>query len=73
MATKKSWAELSPTQQRLIITGAVIEGVLTAIALADLIRRPADCVRGPKPLWALGLFVQPVGPIAYFAVGRRGM
>jgi hypothetical protein len=28
-------------------------------------------VRGPKGLWALGCFVQPVGPIAYLTLGRR--
>lgn len=72
MAQKKSWSDLTPTQQRLILAGAVLEGVLTTIALVDLVRRPADLVRGPKALWALGVFVQPVGPIAYFTLGRRG-
>ena len=72
MAQKNSWSDLTPSQQRLVIAGAVVEGVLTTIALVDLVRRPADLVRGPKALWALGLFVQPVGPIAYLALGRRG-
>ena len=70
MAKKKAWRELTPTQQRVIIAGAVVEAVLTTVALIDLVRRPADQVRGPKALWALGMFVQPVGPIAYFAFAR---
>jgi len=67
---KKPWSELTPTQQRLIVAGAAVEVVLTTAAFVDLVRRPAQCVRGPKALWALGLFVQPVGPLAYFMLGR---
>ncbi len=44
---------------------------MTAVALRDLARRPAEGVRGPKALWAVACFVQPVGPVAYLAVGRR--
>lgn len=50
---------------------AAVEVVLTTVALVDLARRPAEQVRGPKPVWALGCFVQPVGPIAYLLLGRR--
>lgn len=70
MTKRKSWADLTPTQQRVIVAGAIAEGVLTTLALIDLARRPATSVRGPKAPWALGVFVQPVGPIAYFALGR---
>jgi hypothetical protein len=48
-----------------------VELALTATALVDLAKRPAAQVRGPKPLWALGCFVQPVGPVAYLTLGRR--
>ena len=51
--------------------GTAIEVVLTTVALADLARRPRTQVRGPKPLWVLGCIVQPLGPIAYLAIGRR--
>ena len=67
---KRKWSDLSPAQQRMIVVGAAIEIVLTTAALVDLARRPATGVRGPKLLWALGCFVQPVGPVAYLAVGR---
>ncbi len=71
---KKKWSEMSSGQQALVVAGATVEIALTAIALVDLARRPSEQVRGPKPLWALGVFVQPVGPISYFAFGiRRGM
>jgi hypothetical protein len=66
------WSELSRTQQRLIIAAAVAEGALKAAMLADLARRPADRVRGPKWVWAASAAVNSAGlvPIAYFVRGR---
>jgi hypothetical protein len=69
---RRRWSELSSGQRAGIVAGAAVELVLTTVALVDLARRPADQVRGPKGLWALGCFVQPVGPVAYLAFGRRG-
>lgn len=71
MRQSKRWDDLSSEQQTAIVLGSIIEVVLTTAALIDLARRPADLVRGPKWAWAAGSFVQPVGPIAYFAFGRR--
>lgn len=71
MRSSKRWSELSGTQQAAILVAASIELALTATALVDLVRRPAAEVRGPKGLWALGVFVQPVGPIAYLTYGRH--
>jgi hypothetical protein len=65
------WSELSRNQRAAIIAGSAVEIVLTTAALVDLARRPRAQMRGAKPLWALGCFVQPVGPIAYLAWGRR--
>jgi hypothetical protein len=71
MRQSKRWDDLSSEQQTKIVVGSIIEVVLTTAALIDLARRPADLVRGPKWAWAAGAFVQPVGPVAYFAFGRR--
>ena len=54
-----------------MVVGAVVELVVTSIALRDLTRRPASAVRGPKMLWRLGLLVQPVGSPLYLLFGRR--
>lgn len=62
---------MSAGQRAAIVAGAAVEVVLTATALVDLARRPTAQVRGPKAVWALGCFVQPVGPVAYLAFGRR--
>jgi Phospholipase_D-nuclease N-terminal len=67
---KRKWADLSAAQRRAVYAGGAVEAVLTSMALRDLARRPAVEVRGPKALWVLALFVQPVGPLAYFIAGR---
>lgn len=71
MARKKTWAELSSTQKRVVVVAGVVEVAMTLAAWRDLATRPASTVRGPKPAWALAVLVQPVGPVAYFALGRR--
>jgi hypothetical protein len=71
MAQKKRWSEYSPVAKTAIVVGAVAEAVVTVVALRDLIRRPADDVRGSKLLWVLGCFVQPIGPLLYLRVGRH--
>ena len=71
VASNKRWSDLTRTQQGLIIAAGAVELVLTVTALVDLARRTADQVRGPKPLWVLSCFVQPVGPLAYLVLGRR--
>ena len=71
ITTQKRWSDLSRGRQIAIIAGGVAEVAMTAAALTDLARRPAAQVRGPKVLWALSFVVQPFGPIAYRALGRR--
>jgi hypothetical protein len=71
MPTNKRWNELTSRQQTAILVLASVELALTATALVDLARRPAAQVRGPKALWAIGCFVQPIGPIAYLTLGAR--
>ena len=69
--TRLRWDELPRWQQTGIVAISAIEIVLTTKAAVDLVRRPRGRVRGPKTLWALGLTVQPFGPIAYLTLGRR--
>ena len=71
---KKRWADLSPRTRRLVVIGGAVDGVLTIAALLDLLQRPADEVRGPKPVWAAAIVVvNSVGalPLTYFAYGRK--
>jgi hypothetical protein len=69
--SKKKWSDLTLVQRRIIYVAGAAELVATAAALRDLDRRPADQVRGPKAAWVVAFFVQPLGPLAYFAAGKR--
>lgn len=69
--SNKKWSDFTPAQQALLLTLISVELSLTATAAVDLARRPAAEVHGKKGLWALVLFVQPVGPIGYLWTHRR--
>ncbi|MFC7550950.1 PLDc N-terminal domain-containing protein [Plantactinospora sp. GCM10030261] len=69
--TRRAWRDLPRWQRTGLLVLGPVELVLTAVAAADLARRPQRSVRGPKGLWWLGIFVQPVGPVAYLRWGRR--
>lgn len=60
------WSRVLP----LLLPLVVLQLALLVIALRDLSRRAST--RGPKWLWVLViLFVNILGPILYFALGRR--
>ncbi len=71
MATKKKWSELSGRSRKLITVTGVIEVALLVATLVDIKRRPADQIKGSKRLWTALAFVNIIGPLAYFAFGRR--
>jgi len=48
-----------------------VQVALLAAALVDLRRRPADQINGSKAVWSAVAFVNFLGPLAYFAFGRR--
>ena len=71
MAKKKTWNELTPAQKTGVgVLGTVQLGLLIA-AQVDLTRRTAEQVNGPKPMWRALTLINFVGPLAYFAFGRR--
>ena len=69
--TRKRWGDLSPAQQRALLTMGVITSVWQLAMLWDLWQRPASQVRGSKRRWVLASFVRPLGQIAYYGWGRR--
>lgn len=68
---RRRWNELTNGEKTAILVAASVQISLAATAWVDLARRPAAQVRGPKPLWAVAIAVNVVGPISYFTVGRR--
>ena len=65
------WANLSESQRRLLMAAAAAEASLKIAALIDIQRRPADQIRGPKAFWRAAMVVNLLGPLSYFAVGRK--
>ena len=72
MATR--WSDLSESSRRLIIAAAIGEAVLKTAVLIDIRRRPASQIRGSKRMWIVAAVLvnsAGVGPLSYFAFGRR--
>lgn len=79
-----AWAGLSPEARRRVIIQAVVHVLLVVLAFRSLSKQSEANLRGPKPLWR-GVIpasivslkggntsgVVPIGPVLYFAVGRR--
>jgi phospholipase D-like protein len=68
---KKRWSEMSGPQRALVALAGFVQLSLLSAALLDLRRRSADQVNGSKRLWAAISFVNFVGPLSYFAFGRK--
>ena len=70
-SSKKRWSDLSGEQRTAVVGAGVVQFCLLGAALLDLWRRPSAAVNGSKAVWAAVSFVNFVGPVAYFAFGRR--
>lgn len=67
----RRWSDLSERQRQAITVASVAQVALATVAWLDLARRPADQVKGRKGAWAAAIAVNFLGPICYFAFGRR--
>jgi hypothetical protein len=68
---KRGLRDLSRPEQAVLAAAVAVQFGLLGAALRDLRRRPARKVRGDKRLWVAASFVNYVGPVAYFAYGRK--
>jgi hypothetical protein len=62
---------MTPRQRGTVVAGGLIQLLLQWAALRDLRRRRPEDVRGPRWAWVAVTFVNTIGPLAYFALGRR--
>ena len=69
---KKRWVDFSRSEQAGIVVLAAVQVGLLAAALWDLAHRGADEVRGDRRMWTGLVFVNWIGPLAYFGIGRKG-
>lgn len=67
----KLWENLTDTQKTAVLVSISVQVSLLLTALADIYRRPVEEIRGNKWTWVVLSFVNFVGPISYFAFGRR--
>ena len=70
---RKRWSDLSRPQRVVIVVAGVFEAVAKVVMLVDLRRRPAEQIRGPKPLWAATALINTAGlaQVGYFVIGRK--
>lgn len=68
---RRHWRDLSTGQRVAFLAMSLTQFGLAAAAWIDLARRPQEEVNGRKPLWALAIAVNFVGPITYLFFGRR--
>jgi hypothetical protein len=69
---KRGWQDLTSAQRWAVVAGGAVQVALQAAALRDLRHRPATELRGSRRWWVAASFLNYLGPLAYFAVGRRG-
>jgi hypothetical protein len=68
---QKQWNDLSDTQKRGIVLLGALQLLLLAAALLDIHWRNVDAINGSKRLWRMVVFINFIGPIAYFLFGRK--
>ncbi len=67
----KQWQDFTDRQKRGIVVLGALQIALLVAALIDIRRRPAEEINGSKRLWTMVVFINGVGPIAYFLFGRK--
>jgi hypothetical protein len=68
---KRRWSDLSTAQQIGVIVMGVAQLILLAGGLWDLAHRKQEELRGDRRFWWGFMFVNWIGPIAYFSYGRK--
>ena len=72
VAEKVHWDDLSDGRKVGLVVLATVQIGLLVVALWDLAHRSPEEVRGGRRLWAGLVFINWIGPLAYFTVGRKG-
>lgn len=67
----KKWREMSTPRKVGTMLMTIAQFTLLAFALADIRKRPAEQINGSKKLWTAIVFINWIGPIAYFVKGRK--
>jgi hypothetical protein len=68
---KKRWGDLSGLQKTGIIIGGTLQIGLLVAGLWDVAHRKPEELRGNRRFWIGFMFVDWIGPLTYFAYGRK--
>jgi hypothetical protein len=70
---KKRWEDLTDSQRVALLFLGLLQFALLATALWDIRQWRAEDINGSKVFWTLAAFINFVGPLAYFAFGRKNV
>ena len=65
------WQDMNNGQRVGVVLAGIIQIALLVAALRDIKQRDAEELRGSKALWTAISFVNFIGPISYFVLGRK--
>ena len=65
------WQNMNNSQRAAILLSGIVQIALLVAALRDIRKRNAEELRGSKMMWRAISFVNFIGPITYFALGRK--
>jgi hypothetical protein len=68
---QKRWSDLTSAQRVGIVLLGILQLLLLSASLWDIRQRSADEINGSKQIWTAAVFVNFIGPIAYFLLGRK--
>jgi hypothetical protein len=69
---RKKWKDLSTCKKVTVVVLGVVQMLLLVAALIDLRKRsPQEITGGDKRIWSAVVFINYIGPIAYFLFGRK--
>ncbi len=71
ISRNRQWSNLSRTQRTATVLMGVVQVALLVGALIDLRQRTAEEINGSKRMWMGLVFINYIGPIAYFLFGRK--
>jgi len=65
------WQDMNNGQRVSVVLVGIIQIALLAAAMRDIRQRNTEELRGSKMMWRAISFVNFIGPISYFALGRK--
>jgi hypothetical protein len=71
VAERKTWKDFSGGQRAALIVMGLIQVALLIAAQRDIGRRSDSQINGSKGMWRALAFVNWIGPLSWFAFGRK--